>query len=42
MVVSMGRGLALKGSHFGWGDWAIDGLVVLVIIAAATAVGYLL
>ena len=38
----MGRGLALKGSHFGWGDWAIDGLVVVAIIAAAIAAGYLL
>jgi hypothetical protein len=38
----MGRGLALKGSYFGWGDWAIDGLVVLTIITAAIAVRYLL
>jgi hypothetical protein len=30
----------LKGSRFGWRDWAIDGFVVVTIIVAATAVGY--
>jgi hypothetical protein len=38
----MARGLALKGSHFGWSDWAIYGFLVVAIIVAATAVGYLL
>ena len=35
----MGR---FAGNHFGWRDWAIDGFLVVAIIAAATAVGYLL
>jgi hypothetical protein len=35
----MGRGYR---SCFSRGEWAIDGLAVLAIIAAATTVGYLL
>jgi hypothetical protein len=34
----MGRGYR---SYFDWGDWAIHGLLVVAIIAAATAVGLL-
>jgi hypothetical protein len=29
-------------NQFGWRDWAIDGFVVVTIIAAALAVGYVL
>jgi hypothetical protein len=36
----MGRGY--RSSYFGWDDWTIHGLLVVAIIAAATAVGYLL
>ena len=28
----------LEGRHFGWRDWAIDGLVVVAIIVTAIAV----
>ncbi len=36
------RGSIREGSQFGWRDWMIYGFLVVGIIAAATAVGYLL
>jgi hypothetical protein len=38
----MGRGYRASGTQFDWRDWAIYGFLVVSIIAAATAVGYLL